>query len=302
MKIFIIGAAGYIGKNLVEHLVSEGHDVIVGLRVAKTFTEFPPNVKAVEIDLSSVRTYSESLDTCDAVVYLAGPGIAIKDVDEMSLIFDYLNPFITFLKLNAKLNNVPVIFSSSGGTVYGKSSLKPFNENDKLDPISPYGLLKMLMEKYLFYVNNVYKTKVLSLRISNPYGGSGHQKNGQGVIDVFIKRAMHNKTLEVWGEGASVRDFLHMSDLLAAFSAALHYEGPYRCLNIGSGTGTSIRDLLFELDQLFGYPLKKEYMSRRPLDLDYNVLDITLARDELGWSPKIHLREGLIRILENYAR
>jgi UDP-glucose 4-epimerase len=209
-----------------------------------------------------------------------------------------LLPFLNFLRLNAT-RRLPVVFASSGGTIYGQPQYLPIDEAHPTDPISPYGIVKLSMEKYLGYFGDRYGFRYTILRISNPYGGRHHRRNDQGVIDVFAKKIAHGEELVIWGNGSIVRDYVHILDVCRSFLCAILYTGTSTVFNIGAGEGRSILDIIDALSVHLAQPPKLRFEEGRSYDIAKNVLDISHARSELGWQPVSDFGAGLAETLRN---
>jgi UDP-glucose 4-epimerase len=191
-----------------------------------------------------------------------------------------------------------VVFASSGGTVYGVPETVPISEDHPTNPISSYGIVKLAVEKYLGLFHHLYGLDYTVLRISNPYGPYQDPKGQQGAISVFLHRIYEGRPISTWGDGAVVRDYLYVSDLMDALVRVTEVESRERVLNIGSGRGTSLNELVQLMAEVVGEQPAVEYLPARALDVPVSVLDIGRARAELGWSPKTELVEGIARTWE----
>jgi UDP-glucose 4-epimerase len=188
-----------------------------------------------------------------------------------------------------------LIFVSSGGTVYGTPRSTPINESHPTDPICSYGITKLAIEKYLHLYFALYGLDYLVLRIANPFGEGQRPDTAQGAVGVFLSRALKGETIDIWGDGGTVRDYLHVSDVTDCFLRAIDYHGGVRIMNVGSTKGYSLNEILVAMESVLGQPIKRRYMAGRPFDVPTNVLDSTRARELLGWTPRMSLRDGLLR-------
>lgn len=299
MKVLIVGSSGYLGSNLAKYLPENGYKVIAGSRSASSFSSSNVNVQHVAIDLNDATSYRGLLSEIDSIIYLAGPGGPLRDQFANNLIQEHLVNLATFLEENTKCCNRPIIFSSSGGTIYGRGNGIPLRENDPLEPINPYGLLKLLSEKLLKYYHKNKGTQYISMRISNPYGGIAHKKLDQGVINIFIRKILANEPIEIWGDGSSIRDYIFMPDLMVAFNAALNATEFTGSINIGGGCGSSLAKICKLIEINTGNVFRKNYQPKNPYLIDYSVLDITVARDVLGWEPKHSVEDGIIQMVNH---
>jgi UDP-glucose 4-epimerase len=186
-----------------------------------------------------------------------------------------------------------VVFISSGGTVYGITGDAPVAETAPTEPISAYGINKLTIEKYVALYHYLYRLEYSVLRLANPYGPFQDAHRRQGVVAALVHKALLGEPLEIWGDGSVVRDFVHVQDVVEAMIAVLHYEGPARVFNIGSGVGRSVAGIVADLEQLLGRPLARRFRPARRADVPVNVLDCGLIRQETGWCPRIAWLDGL---------
>lgn len=303
MRVLIIGGTGYIGTNLSLYLQGKGFDVVRASRgsVSYSTTDREPKVQNVVVDLNQKDSYTEYLMSSDIIVYLAGAALP-SDVDsEPQHISENLLPFVNLLKANAAQSNLPVIFSSSGGTVYGTPITLPISESHSTLPSSSYGVLKLTMENYLEYFSQSHGLRYVSLRIANPYGGIGHTKANQGLINVSMKKILSHQPITIWGDGSVIRDYIYMDDLVSAFLAAINYKGKLKKFNIGTGTGHSVIEIVKEIEAATNIKPSVLYDMNHYFGVGSNILDISLAKNELFWFPEFSLSEGIKMAVRCYA-
>jgi UDP-glucose 4-epimerase len=185
-----------------------------------------------------------------------------------------------------------VVFASSVA-VYGLPKALPITEEHPTNPISSYGIAKLAIEKYLELFRHLYGLDYIALRISNPYGPYQNPMGHQGVVGMFLHRICKGEPLTVWGDGSALRDYLYISDLVDALELAAEIEPRERVLNVGSGRGTSLNELLRLIARTVGVQPAVEYLPARAVDIPASVLDISRARAELYWSPKTEFAEGV---------
>ena len=190
-----------------------------------------------------------------------------------------------------------VVFLSSGGTVYGNPVFTPIAETHPTNPICSYGINKLAIEKYCFLYQQLYGLDTVILRLANPYGERQRLDSGQGVVPVFLGRALRNQPLEIWGDGSTIRDFLYISDVIDAITSACLYEadGSQNLFNIGSGKGISLNELIFLIEKVVDKKLDIVYKSSRSFDVPSNILSISKAQEYLAWYPKVSNEDGLRR-------
>jgi UDP-glucose 4-epimerase len=211
-------------------------------------------------------------------------------------------PSLAMFDLCRKLGVSRVVFISSGGTIYGRPDLIPTPETAPTEPITAYGISKLAIEKYLALYQHLYQLDYRVLRVSNPYGPFQTAMNNQGVIAALISRAMHDETVEIWGDGSAVRDFIFIDDVIDAMVSAACDAGTERIYNIGSGTSHSLREVVAAIQGQLHRDLKIEFKPARPFDVPASVLAIDRARQALGWAPKTAFAVGLDRTIGWWQR
>lgn len=189
-----------------------------------------------------------------------------------------------------------VVFISSGGTVYGRLQQSPVPEDHPTFPICSYGIVKLAIERYLHLFKVLHGLDYTILRVSNPYGPFQSTNGLQGAVQVFVSKLLRHESIEIWGDGSVVRDFLHIDDLVCALQLSAQMpEGMSGIYNVGSGHGTSLNELLEALTLVSGLSSTRVYRPSRPYDVPHSVLDITKIGAELDWKPLVSLEDGLGR-------
>ena len=188
-----------------------------------------------------------------------------------------------------------MIFASSGGTVYGLPHTVPIDEDHPTNPITSYGVVKLAIEKYMDLFWRLHGLHYTVLRISNPYGPYQNPVGQQGAIAVFLHHLRTGQPITIWGDGRVVRDYIYVSDLVDALVLAAEVETRRKVLNVGSGHGTSLNELIALMGKETGERPEVDYLKGRALDVPANVLGISRVREELGWRPRTTLDEGIAR-------
>jgi UDP-glucose 4-epimerase len=301
MKCLILGGAGFIGSHLAEGLLQTGHHVRIFDRpnvIRPSILATDRRVEWLEGDFTNEEDVSRILAGCDAIFHLAYTTLPRSSNDNP--IYDVQTNLIGSLRLLdlAKAAAVrKIIFVSSGGTVYGATLSDPIAETHPTDPIVSYGITKLAIEKYLHMYSALYGVDYCVLRLANPFGERQRVAAAQGAVTVFLHKALHGETIEIWGDGSVRRDYIYIKDVVDAFLRALSHDGAQRVFNIGSGQGRSVNEILGAIEQVLGRPVARVYKPARSFDVPSNVLDISRARDILGWAPAIPFSEGLARTL-----
>lgn len=296
-KILVLGGAGFLGSNLSKLLFELGYAVRVFDRQIRMFDrDAYSDMELIEGDFLNQHDIDEAVAGCDAIFHMISTTVPKSSNDDP--IYDVKTNVIgTLYVLNAAIRNQvkKIVFTSSGGTVYGIPEHLPIREDHPTNPICSYGINKLEIEKYLFLFSKLHGLDYSIVRISNPYGQGQRADAQQGAIGVFAARAVAGEPVEIWGDGSVVRDYIHVSDVSKALVQALQYSGESRIFNIGSGEGKSLNEILDALDEILGQPVVRHYKNARAVDVPISVLDNVLACTELGWSPLISFSDGLIQ-------
>jgi UDP-glucose 4-epimerase len=296
LKSLVLGGNGFIGTHLVDGLLERGYPVRVYDRSPNRFRATPQDVEYVEGELGNHGLIQEAVEEIDVVFHLVSTTLPKTSNDDP--IFDVRSNLIDTLQLLeacVKAGVRKVVFPSSGGTVYGLPRTVPITEDHPTEPLTSYGIVKLAVEKYLGLFRHLHDLDYVVLRISNPYGPYQHPGGQQGAIAVFLHRLYTGRPITIWGDGSVVRDYLYIADLVDALLLAAGGETRDKVLNVGSGQGTSLNELIALIAEVTGEQPEVEYRPGRVLDVPANVLDIGRVRGELGWRPLTELFEGITR-------
>jgi UDP-glucose 4-epimerase len=210
---------------------------------------------------------------------------------------------LALLEALRRRGDARIVFASSGGTVYGRLQKIPVSEDHPLMPITAYGAGKATAEIYLGLYRVLHGLDCRVARIANPYGAGQNLARGQGAVTTFVHHALTNQPIVIWGDGEVVRDYIHVTDVATAMVAlALRpHLDTFRTFNIGSGTGVSLNTLIAELESRLNRRLDVRREPARPFDVPVSVLDISRARNILGWVPRLSFAEGIARTMSDLA-
>jgi len=280
MNILFLGGAGFIGSKLIrEFCKHDDYNVFVldpaenisrieGLAVKKIYKDKLSDIDAIKKILAS--------DKIDTVVHLIStliPGSTYADFinDLNNVVF----PSIRLMEHCAQVN-IKFVFFSSGGSVYGdRKVMRPFVEVDEMAPISYYGWSKQIIENAILFKNRTAKMNYLIVRPSNPYGIGQNLYGKQGLVAVAIGKIMKGLPVEVWGDGSAIRDYIHVDDVARIFFQLIDRNVSNQAMNIGSGIGYSVNDVLAMLKRISNTDFQIEYKNARPMDVSTIVLDTT---------------------------
>lgn len=298
-NILLLGGAGFIGSNLIRELLCREDYKISVLEpefasVSRIETLpviiFKGNIS--DIDLLESILVNEKVDTVIHLVSTIIPGSSYDDYERefTNVIF----PSIRLMEICSK-KNIKFVYFSSGGTVYGdrKGEVIPFVETDTMAPISYYGWSKQMMENSILYMNRTQGLHHLILRPSNPYGHGQNLHGKQGFIAVALGKIMAGEPITVWGDGSSIRDYIYIDDLCKAVVDLLGNEDAVNTtLNIGSGIGYSVNQILGFIKNCVSEAVEVKYVAARQADVSSMVLDTRKLRNLISFNP-ISIERGI---------
>lgn len=305
MKILVTGGAGFIGSHVADAYVAAGHEVAVLDNLATGRAE---NVNAAarfyQVDIRDVAKVQQAIGDFkpEVVNHHAAQSEVPKSVadpgnDAAVNVVGGLNV------LRACLDNSvrKVIFSSTGGALYGEPDIVPAGEDHPIRPLSPYGTSKFAFEQYLATFGRTFGLNYTTLRYANVYGARQDFFAEEGrVVAIFASRMIENKPVTVDGDGNQSRDMLHVGDVAMANLAALE-RGDGGTFHISTGIPVTINDLFRKLALLTEYKEAPRFGPARKGDVYRIALDNGRAREDLGWEPRIVLEDGL-RLTVDYFR
>jgi UDP-glucose 4-epimerase len=277
-KYIVTGGEGFIGSKIVAKIDADSFDLKSGQNILnkEQFRRACLSTKGI-FHAAAKISVPESIEKPDEYY--------LNNVQGTQSVADVANE-----------NKLKIVFSSSAA-VYGDSSVK-VAENSALQPKSPYAQNKIDGEEIL------KKSKIpsVALRYFNVYG-PGQSDAYAGVITIFIKQALQDKDILIYGDGNQVRDFIFVSDVVEANITAMNYaEKAFEIFNIGSGVETTIKELAEKIIFLTKSSSKIRYAPARKGDIVYSVADVSKVKNILGWAAKVSLGQGLKQVIECYRR
>ncbi len=298
MRFAVTGGAGFVGSNLVKLLVKKGHDVSVidNLHTGKleNLEEIRDKIEFKNIDIQDYHLMEQELKNIDGVFHQAALTV-VQDSFKMPDKYHDVNVKGTenIFKI-AQKNNFKVVYASSS-SVYGHKEIVPILESFDKNPINPYGKTKLddefLAEKY-----SKLGVNIIGLRYFNIFG-KGQTLEYAGVITKFLNRLRDRKSPIIFGTGSQIRDFIHVEDIANANFLAMTSKVSNSHVNIGTGTSISILELANMMIEESGLDLEPIMSKSLEGDIAKSQADITLAKKQFGWEPKLELRDWLKEIL-----
>jgi UDP-glucose 4-epimerase len=306
MRTLVTGGAGFIGSNLVDTLLEQGHDVSVldDFSTGKEENLASAHEHGVTVHRADVRDADQVLKVVQdvapqAIFHLAAQIDVRKSVADPA--FDALtNVGGTINVLNAaRAVQARVINVSTGGAIYGEASVIPTPETIEPLPEAPYGQSKFCAERYIGLYGRLFGLKGATVRLGNVYGPRQDPLGEAGVIAIFCGKLETGDRPTIYGTGEQTRDYVFVGDVVRALLAVLAHEDAHAEYNVGTGRESSVLDIVAGLralgaDDAFEPVFAEERMG----EMDRSCLDVTRAREELGWTAEVELHEGLKRTVE----
>ena len=306
MKLLVTGGAGFIGSNLVDRLLADGHDV--------TAVDDLSNGRARNLELAkaSERSYRFAqidITTMEFVDFVGEvqPEVILHLAAQVDVRVSVADPWldarqnilgtISVCEAARRASVGKVVFTSSGGTIYGAPEKLPAAEDIPVRPESPYAVSKVSGELYVAAYGAMFGLNWTSLALANVYGPRQDPHGEAGVVAIFGTAMLERRPTKIFGDGTSTRDYLYVDDAVDAFVRAMS-AGDGRRFIIGTGIQTSVLDLHHVVAVAAGALDEPEFAPARTGELQANALDPTAARDVLGWSPQVGIDTGVGRTVD----
>jgi UDP-glucose 4-epimerase len=292
----VTGGAGFIGSHVADALIARGDNVaVIDNLAAGRRDRLPSGAEFHQIDIRDHEAMRRTFDQVqpEAVFHLAAQADVRVSVDDPSLDGD-INVLGTIEVLEcAQRTGARVVFSSTGGALYGEAEIVPSPEATPIAPMAPYGTSKYCAEQYVGLFNRLYGARHVILRYGNVYGPRQDPHGEAGVVAIFFGRLNDGEPPLIFGTGLQTRDYVHVADVVAANVSAVDYAGEQEAFNIGTQIETNVVDLLAAAQAVAGTSVAPEHRPARLGEIERSCLDCTLAAVELGWRPRVALDRGL---------
>jgi UDP-glucose 4-epimerase len=302
-SVLVTGGAGFIGSHLTRRLVAEGYSV----RVFDNLTtgneanlDELESVQLIEGDVRSPADLAQAMRGVHAVFHLAAISSverSVKDPVESLAV----NAHGTANVVEAAVESgVSAVVYSSSAAVYGDHEAETTSEDLEPRPISTYGYSKLLGEKIA--LAHAPRIRVIALRYFNVFGPRQDPDSPySAVIPIFIKHALEGTTATIYGDGLQSRDFLHVSDVAEANLCALKSDASGRPINVASGRGHTLLELVEAIASVTGRPLQATFEPAREGDIRHSLADVALAERAIGFRSSLTFQEGLRRTIAEYS-
>lgn len=307
MNVMVTGSSGFIGKNLVKYLVGKDYQNIIGCDVIaadETYLEmlrgsnFQFNQSSFLTPLSE-QNLNHQIHTIVHLARTTKPGPQIKNFEKD--INENVLGTLKFFKNFADQGLKKFVLISSGGTVYGGQNAN--GENSEQDPCNPksfYGIASLMTEKYLGVLSQELDIELIILRLANPFGPFQSLNRNQGLVNTIIEKTVNQEALEIWGDGSAIRDYIFVEDVCRAINLSIQYKGETSVFNIGTGVGRTVKSVVHDVLNLTDKKPPISYGVKQSNAVDKNILNVDLAKKELGWEPNTHWELALNKTFEYY--
>ena len=300
MKVVVAGGAGFIGSHINKVLLDAGHQVkVIDNLSTSTKENLDRRVEFVQMDVASADLAKE-LSGWEAVIHLANYIIVPESVEKP---VEYTeNNVVGTVKLLESMRQAGVkkIIFSSSATVYGESKTLPLTEEAPLGTqTNQYGASKVAMESFISVYNKLYNFDVVLLRYFNPFGPYEDHKPETHAVPNFIVATLKKEPIPLYWNGEQIRDFIYVEDLARAHVAVLETKG-LEIFNVGTETGTKVRDVLETIFDIVGYRVDIQDLGSRPGDTRATYASSQKLQQKTPWRPQTSLRDGLVRTVDYF--
>lgn len=299
-KILILGSSGFIGKKLVSQLLENTNYELHLLQRKK------PSIKNKRVkyfigSYTDEKLLNRALNNVDLVIHLimnTSPKVSNKN--PVADLEDNLLPTIRLLDLMVKKGIKKIIYPSSGCSVYGNVKTLA-KETAALNPSSSYSIVKTTIERYLLLYQLLHGLEPLIIRVAVLYGPGYGKVSVHGLITTVLSKLYHNEQIDIWGDGTTIRDFLYIDDLSNFFLKAINNfkAGIY---NVGSSKGYSINEIISLAEKLTNKKAKTKHIKQFAGDLNKIVLNISLAKKDFSWKPRVNIEKGMMQCWSSFSR
>jgi UDP-glucose 4-epimerase len=292
-RAIVTGGAGFIGSHVVDSLLADGATVIVVDDLSSGLAErVAPGATLEQVSIIDAEALNAVVDQVapEAIFHLAAQASVVVSTNDPA--YDCaVNVQGTLNVLQAsRRHNAPLVFTSTGGALYGNDAPIPTPETRIPAPLAPYGASKWAAEAYINTWANAHEIPHAICRLGNVYGPRQSPHGEAGVVAIFSEHIHTGRAPKMFGDGNPTRDYIHVSDVVAAMRSAVGHRGTF---NVATATETSVRRLWEILADEAGTDLEPDLAPLRPGELERSCMDTSLTRSELGFTAAVAVDEGL---------
>ena len=307
-KILLTGGAGFIGSHLAERLVEQGHRLFL---VDDLNDFYSPETKRRNLENIKIKASFEFVQTdiCDqaavkkvfeqyrpeVIIHLAARA-GVRPSLEQPFLYERVNVLGTLVLLElARLYGVRRLVFASSSSIYGITSKTPFSEDESNpNPISPYGVTKLAGEKLCYAYSHLHQLSTVCLRFFTVYGP---RQRPDLAIHKFAKLIEQGKEISVFGDGSSFRDYTYIDDIVDGILATLELQTPFEIFNLGNSNPVSLTEMIRLLERHLGKKAQLQFKESQPGDMPFTFANLSKAKQQLGYSPKVPFETGLSRFV-----
>ncbi len=303
-KALVTGGAGFIGSHMVDRLLKLEYDVVVIDNLS--------NGKIKNLDSAAVFHHTDITQPAMAdIIQREQPDLVFHMAAQTSVTQSTQDPIadtnanvlgtLRVLEASRRAGVEKIIYSCTGGALYGDPGTIPVTDDAPIAPVSPYGMSKWMAEEYLDFYYRQYRLRYTSLRYGNVFGPRQDPHGEAGVIAIFSQAMLEGKQPQIFGDGTQERDFISVFDVIDANLAAIE-RGDGKAMNVATGEPTSVNRMFELLQGITGYKWDPLHAPQRAGEVYRIALDWSQAAQVLGWSPKISLEEGLQMTVDYFKK
>jgi UDP-glucose 4-epimerase len=302
IRSLVTGGAGFIGSHVSGALLTAGHSVAILDNLSTgNRSNVPKGAELAELDVTDAGLLGGAFARIgpEVVFHLAAQIDVRRSVTDAG--FDANTNILGTMNVLRACTEAHVrrmVFSSTGGALYGEPLVPLTDEETPILPLSPYGVAKYCAEQYISYYQRMCGLETVVLRYANVYGPRQDPLGEAGVVAIFTRQILNGETPVIYGDGEQTRDFVFVGDVAQANMLAV--SGPQGTYNIGTGVETSVNDLVRAFARVTGRRIEPEYRPARAGEVRRIALDASRARKELGWQPAVSVEDGLAQTVEWY--
>jgi len=304
MKVLVTGGAGFIGSNIADRLIVEGHEVVIVDDLSTGFREnVHPKATFYRLDIRDPGLAEIFEKEKPEMVNHHAAQIDVRKSVEDPMFDAQVNVLgsINLIQLCAVYGIKKVIYASTGGAIYGEPEYLPADEDHPIRPLSQYGITKHIVEHYLYLYRYNYHLNYTILRYPNVYGPRQDPHGEAGVVAIFTEALFRGKRPTIYGDGTHTRDYVFVGDIVEANLLAME-RGDGQVMNLGWGWEVSVNEIFGTLKNHLATDIEPLYVPERLGEIHRICLDSTKAQKELGWKPQVDLDEGIQRTVEYYSK
>lgn len=303
MKILVTGGAGFIASQVADAFINEGHEVHILDNLSTGFEKnINPKAQFIKSDISSSEIINLfEKEKFDVVNHHAAQIDVRKSVSDP--IFDANTNIlgtINLLQCCIKTGVKKFMFASTGGAVYGEQEYFPADEKHLTNPVSPYGITKLAIEKYLFFYKNEYGLNHTILRYANVYGPRQNPFGEAGVVAIFTSKLLKNENPIINGDGKQTRDYVFVEDVVKANVVTLNSHSS-NIYNVGTGIETNVNQLFKKLNEIAGSKAAEKHGPSPKGEQARSVITSAKLFNEFHWKPSVKIDEGLRKTFESFT-